>query len=964
MTDATRTQADGPISAPEEVRSVSSSAYRRTGAVFAPAPCVVVLGMHRSGTSAVTAAIAQLGLALPGGDDLMGPAPDNPRGHYESRSLTDVDDRLLAFLGGSWDRPPLLEPGWHDDPSLDELASEAAAAFAAAYPDGTRTALWKDPRLSLLLPFWRRVLDRPLATVLVIREPEEIAHSLAVRDGFPVVRGLALYERYLRSALANLSGQPVHVVRYPDLLNDTAPFTKDVARFLEDSGVDVTSADDVELSSTVDASLRHPLLGDELAGAARLVLSEQRGLASLLDGLVGSHPELAPPGNLGEESAWASSLLALERDLGHVFHGLVWATRQMEPLVRMTPRPTPSDSGLEKKDDPTEDGLEASEPDEKGPYPLNASEDRRAYHRWLTARRLPVVVGGASDPPRRRAVTRAPFRRRAPLISLLVPVWHTPIWVLERCVSSVLAQRFGDWELCLCDDASGDPELTAYLRSIQRIDRRIHTTALAGNGGISAATNGALALTRGRFVAFLDHDDELTPDALEAAAAAIEAEPDGDVFYSDEDKIDASGERFDPLFKPDWSPDLLLSFQYLGHLTIMRRALVAELGGLRSDYDGSQDYDLALRATEKARKIVHIPEVLYHWRTLPGSAASDSSGVVAKPWAYEAGLRAIEDALQRRGEDAEVTKEPRFAGRYHVRRALTSRPLVSVIIPFRDEPALLATCCESLRANPGYDRVELVLVDNGSELPETAALLDRLGRDPDVKILDAPGPFNWAAINNNAVREAKGEILLFSNNDIEARAPRWLHAMLGHALRPEVGAVGARLLYPDGDIQHAGVVVGLGGIAGHVLRGLPGEHPGYNSMAFQTRNCSVVTGACMMTRREVFDSVGGFDEHLPVAFNDVDYCLKLREKDFLVVYTPLAELIHHESRSRGHTDDLVESRRILERWAEVIIAGDPYLNTHLSHWRYWCPLSTAQEDDRWKTYLETSVSTRGRSSSI
>jgi GT2 family glycosyltransferase len=241
--------------------------------------------------------------------------------------------------------------------------------------------------------------------------------------------------------------------------------------------------------------------------------------------------------------------------------------------------------------------------------------------------------------------------------------------------------------------------------------------------------------------------------------------------------------------------------------------------------------------------------------------------------------------------------------------------------------------------------------------------LDRLSSDQQVKVVTVPGAFNWAGINNAAVRQAEGEILLFMNNDIEARSPRWLDALLGHALRPEVGAVGARLLYPDGAIQHAGVVIGLGGIAGHPLRGLSSRLPGYNSMAIQTRNCSVVTGACMMTRRDAFDEVGGFNEFLPVAYNDVDFCLKLRERNYLVVYTPLAELVHHESRSRGHTDDLVESRRILSRWADVIAAGDPYLSKHLSHYRHWCPLSTAQEDYRWKNYLEMSVLTRASSSS-
>jgi GT2 family glycosyltransferase len=310
-----------------------------------------------------------------------------------------------------------------------------------------------------------------------------------------------------------------------------------------------------------------------------------------------------------------------------------------------------------------------------------------------------------------------------------------------------------------------------------------------------------------------------------------------------------------------------------------------------------------------------------------------------------------------------VTTIPEFPGRYHVRRDVTAEPLVSIIIPFRDEPAMLATCARTLRADPGYANFELVLVDNDSALPETSALLAELRAEPRVRVLEAPGPFNWAAINNAAARACDGDILLFLNNDIEARTPGWLNAMVGHAQRPEVGAVGARLLYADGTIQHAGVVVGLGGIAGHVLRGLPGDRPGYNSLAISTRDCSVVTGAAMMVRRELFLELGGFDETLAVAFNDVDFCFKLREHGYYIVFTPLAELIHHESKSRGHTDDFAENELMLARWGAALSAGDPYHNEHLSHWRYWCPLSTAQEDDRWKNYLETRIPTLVSSSS-
>ncbi len=956
MTRPERTEAGGPdrvqATAPSPRRPGEDARPDTGGTGTGRRPLVLALGPPRAGAGAVA--------------ELVGTGP----------SARDLDERLLARLGGSWDRPPRLEPGWDSEEALGDLLAEAGRLINAA-PGGTGPLVLADRPLPLLLPFWRRAARDRVLALLVERDPAAIAAELDALEDQPPVRGLALYECYVRAALGGLAGLPVCVVRHEELDEGRRDLAKRLAALVEEwaPGTSVPAARQ-RLPPAADEVAPGPAPGEVDGAGSRiglgtgpgaaevataLVLPEQRRLHEAVSSLAGFHERFAPV-DAGPESAWGATLLGLERDLGHVVAALAWASHQLEPLLRATPDQRVS-GGPADRSRMIDEGSEPGEPDEKGLYPLNASEDRRAFHRWLAARRMPIVVGGPTDPPLRRARAKAPLLRRDPLVSLLVPVWKTPMWALERCISSVLAQSYRSWELCLCDDASGDAELTAYLRALRKADRRIRTTALPRNGGISAATNGALAISRGRFVAFLDHDDELSPDALAVVARALADNPDADVLYSDEDKIDASGERFDPLFKPDWSPDLLLSFQYLGHLMTVRRDLVVELGGLRSDFDGSQDYDLALRATERARSIVHVPEVLYHWRTLPGSAASDASGTIAKPWAYEAGLRAIADALRRAGEEAEVTQEPRFAGRYHVRRALASRPLVSVVVPFRDEPGLLATCCTSLRADPGYDRVELVLVDNGSELPETAALLERLEGGPGVRIIEAPGPFNWAAINNRAVAEAKGEVLLFANNDVEARSPRWLHAMLGHALRPAVGAVGARLVYPDGAIQHAGVVVGLGGIAGHVLRGLPGWHPGYNSMAIQTRDCSVVTGACMMTRREVFEAVGGFDEELPVAFNDVDYCLSLRERGYLVVYTPLAELVHHESRSRGHTDDLAESKRILERWGHVIVAGDPYLNRNLSHWRYWCPLSTAQEDDRWKTYLETSVSTHARSSS-
>jgi O-antigen biosynthesis protein len=783
-----------------------------------------------------------------------------------------------------------------------------------------------------------RSADRASSRVVfILASPTESARRTVASSGGSLPRALANYERMVRTTFQAMAGLPAVVADASVSAAELLSSLEDVASHGGESG---------RASSSPTPGV-----------APSEVLREIDALWSLARSTIGSHREFSPP-DLGTESAWTTELLGLVEELDQVGEALLFATEQLATAMQSdaTERFESSRRRREGEED------QFHEPGDGEPYRLNASEDLGAYHEWLTRHRLPTVIGGIDSTARTRATAR---RRKSglPLVSVVVPVYRTPIWALRRCVGSVLAQTFGEWELCLVDDASDDPDLSATLRSLAKLDRRITALSSLSNGGISAATNRAVAASRGRFIAFLDHDDELAPQALEAVAANINANPEANFFYSDEDKINTAGERFDPLFKPDWSPDLLLSFAYTGHLMVVRRSRFDEVGGLRSDYDGSQDFDLALRATEGGGAVVHIPDVLYHWRSIPGSAASDTTSQQAKPWAYEAGRRAIEDALRRRSEPGVVTTIPEFPGRYHVRRDVSAQPLVSIIIPFRDEPAMLATCARTLRADPGYENFELVLVDNDSALPETSALLAELSAEPGVRVLQAPGPFNWAAINNAAAHACDGDILLFLNNDIEARTPGWLDAMVGHVQRPEVGAVGARLLYADGTIQHAGVVVGLGGIAGHVLRGLPGDRPGYNSLAISTRDCSVVTGAAMMVRRKLFLDLGGFDETLAVAFNDVDFCFKLREHGYYIVFTPLAELIHHESKSRGHTDDFAENQLMLTRWGAALAAGDPYHNKHLSHWRYWCPLSTAQEDDRWKNYLETRIPTLVSSSS-
>ncbi|MFZ0171564.1 MAG: glycosyltransferase family 2 protein, partial [Acidimicrobiales bacterium] len=367
-------------------------------------------------------------------------------------------------------------------------------------------------------------------------------------------------------------------------------------------------------------------------------------------------------------------------------------------------------------------------------------------------------------------------------------------------------------------------------------------------------------------------------------------------------------------------------------------------------FDGAQDYDLMLRVSEITSAIIHVPEILYHRRSAADSTQSEPR---ASRRENEAGRRALEDAAARRAINATVVHHPVVPGSYHFIRTPSSGHLVSAIIPFRDEPALTAACYRSFIEQPGYDNFELLLVDNDSALPETRALLEDLARDHRVRLVAAPGPFDWAAINREAARKARGDLLLFLNNDIEARSRGWLAALVAQAERPEVGAVGARLLYPDGTIQHAGVIVGAGRGVSHVQQGLSADQPGYLSLTTVTRNTSAVTGACLMTRTSVFEELGGFDANLPIAFSDIDYCLRLRQKGLFVVYTPLAELIHYESKSRGHTGDTGEIPFFRNRWRSLLLSGDPYYNPNLGRFDNNCRLPTEGDEAKWETFLST-----------
>jgi glycosyltransferase involved in cell wall biosynthesis len=512
-------------------------------------------------------------------------------------------------------------------------------------------------------------------------------------------------------------------------------------------------------------------------------------------------------------------------------------------------------------------------------------------------------------------------------VSILMPVYNPPLTFLSRAIQSVFEQVYPNWELCIADDASTDPEVHRLIRMWAQRDSRVRVIFRQESGKISCATNSAANLATGDFFLFLDHDDELSPDALGEIALYLQDHPDTDFLYSDDDKIDSQGRRFAPQFKPDWSPELLLSYMYCSHLVVVRKALFEGLGGMRMGFEGSQDYDFALRATERARHVAHLPLLLYHWRVLPGSTAE--SGVV-KPDSIEAGRRAVQEALERRDIQGTVY-QPEWAVKgkvgifYH--EFPDDGPSVAIIISTKNQLQALRTCIESLRCTT-YRNYKILIVDNESDEPETIeyfkGCVHRVARIPSPK-----GILNLAHLNNRAVEQVDAEFVLFLNNNTEVREPKWLSRMMGYAQIPGVGVIGARLLLPDGRVLHAGVVHGFyHGLAGPAFKLAPSWDHGYLSYAMVTRNYSAVTAACMLTRRKLFCSVGGFDEELfPIAYNAVDYCYRLVDRGYRCVYVPGAELTHYEGFSRGFNDRPAEEAAFRQEYGKRI---DPWYSPHLS----------------------------------
>ena len=520
----------------------------------------------------------------------------------------------------------------------------------------------------------------------------------------------------------------------------------------------------------------------------------------------------------------------------------------------------------------------------------------------------------------------------APRFSVVTPVYNTPAAVLWAMLESVHTQTFADWELCLVDDRSTEPHVREMLERAERDDPRVRVRFREENGGIVAASNDALEMAQGEFIALLDHDDELHPDALALVHEALLGNPEADYVYTDEDKIDLAGHHSGPFFKPDWSPERMRTQMYTCHLSVMRRSLVEEVGGFDAEFEGSQDWDLVLKVTERARAVLHVPRILYHWRMIETSAA----GGDAKPWAFEAGKRAVQAHCERIGLRARVEQDTADPGVYHLEPELTEQPLVSIVIPTRGsvrevryEPVVLVEhCVRSIVERSTYENYEILVVVDAETPANVTQALREIGGER-LQLIPYERPFNFSAkINVGAVR-SRGEHLLLLNDDMEVTTPNWLERMVMYSSLPEVGAVGGRLLWEDGRLQHV-VVRFDGGLPGHLYRGYAGDFKGYANDVRVAQNCLAVTGACLMTRRELFEEVGGLSNTLPVNYNDIDYCLKQYSRGRRVVYDPDLVLHHFESSSRSTEVEEWEKERLLGRWLPLT-AVDPFSNPNMRH---------------------------------
>ena len=524
---------------------------------------------------------------------------------------------------------------------------------------------------------------------------------------------------------------------------------------------------------------------------------------------------------------------------------------------------------------------------------------------------------------------------RKVVISVVVPIFRTPEPFLRQMIESVINQTYPFWELCIADGSGNTEKTRTVVEEYVKKDNRILYQVLQENLGIADNTNTAMNMASGDYIALFDHDDLLEPDALfEIAEAAMKSQGNADVLYTDEDKVAADlSEYFQPHFKPDFSPDLLRSNNYICHLFVVKRLLAVSVGGQRKEFDGAQDYDFILRCCEQAKSIVHIPKILYHWRVHKASTADNPA---SKRYAFEAGKRAIEAHLKRMKVTGTVSAT-KDLGFYRVKYKVQGNPFISIVIPNKDNMGILKRCIDSIQSKSTYRNYEVIIVENNSKEPDTFAYYKSIDGKDGISVIYWEEEFNYSRINNYGIMHAKGDYIVCLNNDISVITPDWMEELLGNCQRKEVGITGARLYFPDNTIQHAGIVVGMGGSAGSMFVGMSRNRTGYMHKAAIQQNLSAMTAACFMVKRQAFEQAGGFDEKLAVAFNDVDFCLRVRRAGYLVVYNPDAQMYHDESKTRGYEDTPEKQARfqkekdyLRSRWPEIMEQGDPYYNRNLS----------------------------------
>jgi glycosyltransferase involved in cell wall biosynthesis len=981
---------------------------------------IVVLGMHRSGTSVITRGLKVMGIEL--GDSLMPPVEgNNAKGFWEDIDLNALNIEMLGSIGSDWHHLAAIKQN-----EVEVLQKKGyflrAIELLRQKVDGVPIFGFKDPRVAKLLPFWKEVFDHcqfDVGYVLAVRHPLSIVQSLAKRDGFDAEKNYLLWLGHVLESLADSVGNKRVLVDYDFLMrspdhelnriakcfglhidseelqiyktefldkclrhtvyelkdlsldNACPPLVREVYAALLDVASDKVQIDDPELQKKIghwitefERSHSSLTLVDKLytknIAAIQAVTERDAQIVSLNQAM---HAKEVHIGNLDralrerEEQISAHIKAAAEirgstswrlrspvRFVGYQllrikialkalsyalpmcggYRGLikhVWRTYKNEGIKGVKRRilfsaspgaPTPV--------------IDYTQPAQSNDRQQPSHND---YDEWV--RRYDTLT----DLDRKKIKTRIRQLQPPPLISVVMPVYNPPLNMLEDAIRSVQGQLYTNWELCIADDASTNGEVHKLLQRYADNDSRIKVVFRKKNGHISAASNSALELVSGEYVALLDNDDLLREHSLFWVADAISTQPDAGMIYSDEDKIDLSGRRYDPYFKPDWNPDLFLSHNMICHLGAYRTDLVRKLGGFREGYEGAQDYDLALRCSEQLapEQIVHIPRVLYHWRSHPGSTAQAGS---EKNYALLAGERALNDHFARTQISAKA--ELLDFGMYRARYAIPApEPLVSLIIPTRNGMHLIKQCIESIIAKTTYKNYEILIVDNNSDDPNTLAYFASLAEDTRIRIIRDERPFNYSALNNAAVKQARGEYVGLINNDIDVISPEWLEEMMGLAIQPGVGAVGARLWYPNDTLQHGGCITGVGGVAGNSHKHLPRGHFGYFARAQLIQTLSVVTAACLVIKKSIYQEVGGLDEtNLKVAFNDVDFCLRVREAGYRNIWTPYAELYHHESATRGYEDTPEKQLRFRDevlymqkRWGNSL-KNDPAYSPNLT----------------------------------